>query len=289
MFELENDKIQVTISSFGAELTKLYSKETNLDYLWNGNAKFWKRHAPILFPIVGKLKNHTYFINKKKFYLPQHGFARDLDFKLIHQSELEATFELLFSDKTLEIYPYKFKLLVSYNLDNNKLTTTYKVENLDNKPILFSIGGHPAFKCPLVKESSFSDYYIEFENEESPLLYSLNKVNGLRIETPSKTELPKQLPISYDLFKDDALIYKNIKSNIISLKSTKHEHGLNFHFSDWEYFAFWTKKDAPFICFEPWMGAADLETTNQDFTTKDGIIELDINKEFKQHYAIEIF
>ncbi|MFY7669830.1 aldose 1-epimerase family protein [Tenacibaculum sp. MEBiC06402] len=289
MIVLENNKIKVNIALFGAELTKLYSKETGLDYLWNGNPKFWKRHAPILFPIVGKLKNHTYYVDDKKFYLPQHGFARDNEFSVISQSNNEIIFELSFSEKTLEIYPYRFKLQIGYHLNENILEITYRVINFDNHPLFFSIGAHPAFKCPITNDTSFSDYYVEFQHQEKPLQYSLNKENGLRIEKPTTVELPSKLPLDYTLFEDDALIYKNIKSNVISLQSPKHNHGINFHSSNWEYFAFWTKKDAPFICFEPWMGAADLETTNQDFTTKDGIIELDINKEFKQHYAIEIF
>ena len=289
MIVLENDKIKANIALFGAELTKLYSKETQLDYLWNGDPKFWKRHAPILFPIVGKLKDHTYYVANKEYNLPQHGFARDNEFAIISQSENKVLFELASSEKTLEIYPYKFKLQIAYELKANILEITYQVINVDNQHIFFSIGAHPAFKCPLVNNTSFADYYIAFQHQEKPLQYSLNKENGLRIEKPSTVELPTQLSLDYALFEDDALIYKNIKSNIISLQSLKHKHGINFHSSNWEYFAFWTKKDAPFICFEPWMGAADLETTNQDFTTKDGIIELPVNNEFKQHYAVEIY
>lgn len=289
MIVLENDKIKANIALFGAELTKLYSKETELDYLWHGDPKFWKRHAPILFPIVGKLKDHTYYVVDKEYNLPQHGFARDNEFVIISQSENKVLFELSYSERTLEIYPFKFKLQIAYELKENILKITYQVINVDNQSIFFSIGAHPAFKCPLVNNTSFSDYYITFQHEEKPLQYSLNKENGLRVEKPVSVELPNQLSLDYTLFEDDALIYKNIKSNIISLQSSKHNHGINFHSSNWEYFAFWTKKDAPFICFEPWMGAADLETTNQDFTTKDGIIELPVNKEFKQYYAIELF
>ena len=289
MITLENEQIKATFSLSGAELIKLYSKETKLDYLWNGNPDFWKRHAPILFPIVGKLKDNSYLVDNKTFHLSQHGFARDNEFTLVSQSKTELVFELSFSEKTLAIYPYKFRLLVAYRLEKNKLETSYKVENVDNKPIFFSIGAHPAFKCPITEETSFSDYFIEFEKDENPLQFSLNKENGLRIETPTEKQLPKELSLNYNLFIEDALIYKNITSKVISLKSKKHKHGINFECSDWEYVAFWTVNKAPFMCFEPWMGAADLETTNQDFTTKDGIIELDINKEFKQRYVVTLF
>ncbi len=289
MITLENDQLQVQIKTAGAELTKIYSKQTQLDYLWNGDEKFWKRHAPILFPIVGKLKEHTYFVDHQKYHLPQHGFARDNEFILISNNGNKITFELNYSDKTLEIYPYKFKLHVSYTLIENSIKIEYHVKNEDDKAIYFSIGAHPAFSCPITSETSFSDYYIEFETSETPLQYSLNKTNGLRTINPTEQSLDKIFKLNYELFKDDALIYKNISSKKIALKSNKHEHGLNFLSSDWEYFAFWTKKDAPFICFEPWMGAADLETTNQDFTQKDSIIKLDVNKEFEKEYTIELF
>lgn len=289
MITLENDHLQIVIKSAGAELTKIYSKETQLNYLWNGNPKFWKRHAPILFPIVGKLKEHTYYVDDKKFHLPQHGFARDQEFNMVSKTDSEVVFELSFSEKTLEIYPCQFKLFICYALQGNTLKVEYKVQNHDNKDIFFSIGAHPAFSCPLTDETSFSDYYVTFEESETPLQYSLNKENGLRKEQPIQKSLGKKIDLNYDVFKDDALIFKGIQSKKVSLKSNKHQHGINFHFSDWEYFAFWTKKDAPFICFEPWMGAADLETTNQDFIQKDGIIKLSKNDKFTQEYSIKFF
>ncbi|WP_299837216.1 aldose 1-epimerase family protein [uncultured Tenacibaculum sp.] len=286
---LENEQLHIELKTAGAELTKIYSKTTQLNYLWNGDEKFWKRHAPILFPIVGKLKEHAYYVDSYKFNLPQHGFARDNDFTVVSSTSNSVTFELRFSEKTLEIYPYKFKLRVSYTLIENTIKIEYQVNNEDDKAIYFSIGAHPAFSCPITSDGAFSDYYVEFEKNEQPEQYFLNQENGLRKATPSKRSIGNKLDLNYDLFADDALIFKHIQSNKISLKSVKHNHGLEFLSSDWEYFAFWTKKDAPFICFEPWMGAADLETTDQDFTTKDGIIELVKNNTFTQEYTIRFF
>lgn len=274
MLSLENDQLQIHLKTAGAELTKIYSKKTALDYLWKGDAKFWKRHAPVLFPIVGKLKNHTYFLGDKKFNLPQHGFARDNEFTVVSESASKIVFELSFSEKTLEIYPYQFQLFISYEIVESTLKIEYKVVNSDDKELFFSIGAHPAFSCPLTKNSDFSDYFIEFDQEETPLQYALNQDNGLREENPKPKSLGKQLDLNYELFEQDALIYKNIQSKKVSLKSTKHDHGIDFECTNWEYFAFWTKENAPFICFEPWMGAADLETTNQEFTKKDGILKL---------------
>lgn len=289
MITLENEQLQVTFKTLGAELTKIYSKETSIDYLWNGDEIFWKRHAPILFPIVGKLKDNTYVLNQKEYHLSQHGFARDHDFSIIAKTDTYITFELLYSEESLKIYPYKFSLQITYKLKGNNLQIQYCVINKDTQNIHFSIGAHPAFKCPLSSKTSFSDYFIEFESDENPIRHYLNQQNGLRTAAPLQEKVKKTIPLNYHLFEKDALIFENIKSKKISLKSDKHLHGIDFEFKNWQFFAFWTKNEAPFICFEPWMGASDIETTNQEFITKDSILQLAKNEEYHNSYNISFF
>ncbi|WP_435262267.1 aldose 1-epimerase family protein [Tenacibaculum sp. nBUS_03] len=290
MIALENEYLNIQFTELGAELTKIYSKKTKLNYLWNGDASFWKRHSPILFPIVGKLKDNSYEIDGTFYELPQHGFARDLNFSVINKTTSKIIFELSYSKQTLTKYPYKFSLQLSYELKENQVVVTYKVINKDDKTMFFSIGAHPAFNCPLVEKTSFSDYYIEFEKLETPTQLFLNPKSGFRNNTSKKVNLGKQINLSYELFKNDALMFEGIESKKVSLKSTKHNHGIHLHIPNWKYLAFWTKKTGtPFICFEPWMGIADTENTNKNYLTKEGILEVNENKSYKNEYRFEVF
>lgn len=286
---LDNDYLQVEIKEKGAELTRVFSKKTKLDYLWGGNSEFWQRQSPVLFPFVGRLKDNTYFVDGKSYQLSQHGFARDCMFKHIEKTETKSVFELCFSEETLKKYPYKFKLRISYKLDKNKLIVTYEVVNVDDKIIYFSIGGHPAFKCPLVANTSFTDYYIEFGSKENVRQLFLNNQTGL-IEPNEiiNAELTK-IPLNYDLFEKDALIFEKIQSDLVSLKSEKHSHGISMTAENWDFFAFWTKKNAPFICFEPWQGIADFSDTNQNFEEKKGIKKLTVDETYKVSYSVMFF
>ena len=289
MILLENKYLKVSINPLGAELHTLFNKDTKIDYLWTGDKPFWQRQAPILFPIVGKLKDNTYFNDGKMYYLPQHGFARDYKFTTIHENTIEATFLLTHSKESFSVYPFKFQLLITYKLVENSVEVSYNVLNKGHDPMPFSIGAHPAFKCPLMTNDTFSDYFIEFETSETPLQFLLDKTTGLRQIEPIPRSLNTQLPLSYKLFSNDALIFKGLTSKKIALKSTKHHHGIDFICEHWQFFAFWTQQNAPFICFEPWMGAADFITTNQHLNTKDGILILNANKSYTNNYTLLLY
>lgn len=287
---IQNEELLVEIKLAGAELTKIYSKTTKLDYLWKGDATFWGRHAPVLFPIVGQVKDKNYVVDGVNYQLSQHGFARDQVFELVHQEEDAATFELSYSEESLAVYPFKFALQVTYQLIKNQLVVSYQVINKDDKELLFSLGGHPAFNCPLVEGTSFDDYYLSFPKQESPKQLHLNTATGLRNGQEDEVNLGDQLALNYDLFSNDALIYEGLKSSEVSLLSNKHDHGLTFTFEDWNYMAFWTKeKNAPFLCLEPWCGITDADDSNGDFKTKLGIEKLAVEKRFSIDYAVTFF
>jgi galactose mutarotase-like enzyme len=290
VIKIENKELLVEIKSAGAEMTRIYSKKTQLEYLWKGAPTFWGRHAPVLFPIVGQVKNKTYKVDGDDFHLPQHGFARDNEFKLLTQEEDEVTFELTDSDEIAKVYPFKFTLLVNYRLSANELFINYKVINKDDKEIMFSIGGHPAFNCPLVEGTSFDDYYLEFPEKETPQQIHLNMATGLRNGLKDLVKIGSKVELNYDLFKNDALIYEGLKSSEVSLKSSKHKHGLTFQFADWKYLAFWTKeKNAPFICIEPWCGITDEDNSKGDFIDKLAIEKLAVEKRFSVEYSVKLF
>ncbi|WP_421945489.1 aldose 1-epimerase family protein [Pedobacter sp.] len=288
MVTLENDFLKAEIALKGAELQSLFSKETSIEYMWNGDANYWAKHSPVLFPIVGSLKNNSYTFKDKEYELPRHGFARDYDFAAEKTSDTEAFFTLTSTEEMLKNFPFKFELKLSYQLIERKLVLNYTVKNIDTKKIYFSIGAHPAFAVPNTPDTKYEDYYLAFNEDERLTYWKLE--DGL-VSTETETiELSRhRLNLKHDLFYDDALVFKSLQSNCISLLNTKNDYGLHFHFDDFPYFGIWAAKDAPFICLEPWCGVADSVDHNQKLIQKEGIIKLETGKSWKRFWEVECF
>ncbi|MDP9042893.1 MAG: aldose 1-epimerase family protein, partial [Bacteroidota bacterium] len=167
MFTLENELLRVTVSTKGAELQSITGKAFGIEYLWNGNPAFWAKKSPILFPIVGSLKNNSYSYQGKSYTLPRHGFARDMDFQVEKQSLKDITFLLKSNSETKTNYPFDFEFRIKYQLQADELSTEYQISNTGNGVLLFSVGGHPAFNLPLTAGTEFSDYYLKFDETEN--------------------------------------------------------------------------------------------------------------------------
>lgn len=289
LYTLENEKLIITASTYGGELHSIKEKSDNTEYLWNGDEKFWKYHSPVLFPIVGKVNDGKYKVDGEWFQLPQHGLARTKEFSLDEKTENSITFKLAYSKETLEVYPYKFILKIKYTLLENGVDTSYTVLNEDNREIYFSIGAHPAFMCPIKPNETFNDYYFEFNrNENSPKMV-LNKEGYLLYEKEECLKDNKVIPLSLELFKNDALIFEDLKSNRISLKSKNHNKTLTMDFTGFPYMGLWSKDTgAPFVCIEPWYGHADYYDFQGEFKEKAGIIKLEKGKEFNSSYKVMI-
>ena len=278
---IKNDLLYAEISHFGAELCCLKDND-NIEYIWEGNPDIWGKHSPILFPIVGSLKNDTYHYNDNNFHLSRHGFARDMEFKLIEKQENSATFSLEFSEETLQLYPFKFELQIIYILKQNSLTIAYKVINKDELQLPFSIGGHPAFALP----NRFENYSLEFEKQEL-LNYHLLENNLISNETQSLELNDKKTPLNYNLFKNDALIFKTLESNSLTILENDKPF-LRLHFNDFPNLGIWTKLNAPFLCIEPWFGYSDTTESSGNLLDKEGIVLLDSKQTFKSIFSIEI-
>lgn len=289
-FILENGNIKISASTFGGELNSLISKKDNTEYLWNGDEKHWKYHSPILFPIVGKVLNNKYRAEGNEYELPQHGLARTREFTMIEKDDSHIVFELLWSEDTLKIYPYKFSLRLTYELLENGIKVGYTVKNLDDKEIYFSIGGHPAFMCPLFKDEKFEDYYFEFNKKENTSIMELDTDKGYFTgKTKKFLNNSNIINLNLELFKYDALVFSNLTSNLITLKSNKNNKELTMDFTGFPYLALWTKPTgAPFICIEPWYGHADYDNFNGELKDKPGIEKLAINEEFNAEYKLFI-
>jgi galactose mutarotase-like enzyme len=280
-YTINNEFLTASFNPVGAELVELKTNQHN--YIWTVDEQFWNKTSPILFPIVGKLKDETYLYNNKNYHLPRHGFARNHKFEIIEQTDTKILFAMQSSLDTKEIYPFDFGLQIGYILDNKTLKVSYNVINKNDFDLPFSIGGHPAFSLP----HNFENYSLVFEHNEILKNYSLvNELLTNDFETIAL--LNKNLPLSYSLFEKDALIFKSLQSKSVTIFDNDQPY-LKVSFNDFPSLGLWTKINAPFLCIEPWLGYADNHNFKDDFTKKEGIINLNKNNSLKTEYTIEIF
>ena len=282
--------LKIQTKKSGAELTSvqyngkemLFQGAKVLDS--NGNI-YWKRQAPILFPIVGQLKNSQTQIEGEIYEMSQHGFARDMDFEEISKTENKHHYMLKYNEETLKKYPYKFELHVIYEIIGDTLTVTYKVKNIDDKTIYFGLGGHPAFNC----DYSYGEYEIAFSENEDKIEF-LKLKNGL-IDTEKAQNIlqDNKIYLKENTFDNDAVIMKNLKSNKVVLQNHEtNQKILELDFTGFPYLALWSKKGAPFVCIEPWQNTADKIDSVQIYKDKENIIELLKDKEYKCEFKIKI-
>lgn len=286
MIKLLNDLLTVSIHEKGAELQSI--QYNDIEYLWQADEKYWGKHSPVLFPIVGELKNEKYTFNSKDYTLPRHGFARNKTFEAKQTSSTSALFTLRNDSETLTVYPFKFILRVEYSIKETELFCTYHIENINDDVIYFSVGGHPAFNVPLNKDLVYTDYVLKFDNDDTLKKYLLH--NGL---TNDDTELinldNKSLQLKPELFYKDAIVLKHINSKQITLKTSKDAHGLKFKFHGFPFFGIWAAKDAPFVCLEPWCGIADNINKNGELINKEGINTLPAGDKWQRTWSVELF
>ena len=283
---IKNNDLEAVISTKGAELKSLKCKDD--EYVWNSDPKYWGRSAPLLFPVIGTLKDKKASINGVIYDIPKHGIIRDQEFTVLNSSENAVSLMAEYDDVTLKTYPFKYRIVVSYEL-LDKLTTSVKIINLGQDTMPFNFGGHPAFMCPIFEKEVFNDYKITFEKPEtfvSPKVES-NATLNFNVGVMERSNL-KVLELSKDLFDIDTIIITKVKSDYVTL-TNKENKGIKFSFADFSTLSIWTpQNDAPFICLEPWIGYNDHHDTNGDFYTKDDLMFLKKDEEKTLSYDIEI-
>ncbi len=286
---LENDNLKVTVNYFGAELSSIRKKDTGVEYMWNADENYWKRSAPVLFPFVGSLKKKEFVYEGTGYPMGQHGFARDMEFSLVSNDGTECWFSLSSDDSTYEKYPFAFTLEIGYVLSGNTVKVVWKVVNEDEKQMYFSIGGHPAFFCPLDGEGVQTDYSISFDNEKD-LTYSKLSENGLVYKKDNLLATNGgKLQVTEHLFDEDALVVEGGQANRVALCKPNGEEYLVVSFSA-PLFGLWSpaKKNAPFICIEPWYGRCDDESFSGTLAEREYGQSLEIGENFEAEYTIEI-
>ncbi len=289
MITLKNDFLEVDIHPKGAEIHKMVGLSDQMNYMWKRDKAYWANSAPILFPIVGKVINDTYRAEGKEYHLTQHGFARHNEFTVEETAE-DRVVLTLDNEKFKDVYPYGFKLTVTYTLDRNTLSCHIKVENKDDKTIYFGVGGHPAFACPMYENESSNDYYVEFEQPETLSRRLLDVENSIyNGETQPLLENEKRFFVRQEMFKDDAVVVTDFKSKSVSLKSINHNKAVTLHMENFNFLGIWaTRQVGGLLALEPWRSHADDAGFTGELKDKEDIVSLPVDQTFECCFKIEI-
>lgn len=278
---VENEHIKIGVKDAGAELTSFISKDSGIEYLWQGNPDVWYGQSPVLFPIIGNVLEGKYFLDEKEYLMPKHGLFRKRDAVLVEQSENKLVFMEKEDEETLAIFPYNFEVYVIFELIEKTLKVTHKIVNKTDKTMYFSIGGHPGFNCKIGD-------YLEFDENEN--------LDTVEIDTDclrTNKMIPvlrdeKKIVITEDIFNNDALIFTGMKSKNITLASDDHNRKVIFDYSNCSYLGIWAKPGAPYVCIEPWWGVNDSHERKEDFSQKDAIISLESGNTYECYWSAEI-
>ena len=289
---LENKNLVVEIHEHGAELQSVRRKDMQLEYIWQGDPKYWGRHAPVLFPIVGRLKDNQYNYEGNTYYLNQHGFARDLNFIVMSRTRNSVTFELQDSPLTKSLYPFSFLFQIRYELDEtDRLNIKYYVHNPAKQELYFQVGGHPAFNAPMEQDAKFTDYYVNVDPVKE---YEQIKLIGpySNPKEPGRFNAHIPLRLRYDDYKEDAIILGLEQQPTSLILSRLYEsHGVTMHLENADYVGIWTPygKEAPFVCLEPWWGLADTVNATGELTEKFAINRLAGHSSFSGDWSLTFF
>lgn len=292
--QLSNKKLEIKVNYHGAELRSIKRKDTDTEYLWNADPKFWGRSSPVLFPFVGSVKDKVYRHDGQEYSMNQHGFARDMDFELISQKENEVWFAVDSTEETYKIYPFRFRLEIGYRLEESSVTVMWRVKNTDKKEMYFSIGAHPAFFCPIRENENQSDYYLGLWGKDGEKLEKFCNTmfgQGGLVTTEKKDYVLTNgmLPIAENLFDGDALVIENHQVGRAALLDSSGKEYLAVEF-DAPLVGIWSppKKHAPFVCIEPWYGRCDSDIFDGELKDREWGNALKPEEEFNAKYKIMI-
>lgn len=288
MEQIRNNQLTLTLSTLGAELQSIMDADGK-EYLWQADPAFWNRHSPLLFPIVCGLWEDTYRLQGKEYRLGRHGFARDTEFKVIAKGDSQVIFALHDSPETMNDYPFHFNLSVSYKLRDNKVHVVWHVENTDDKPIFFQIGGHPAFNVPGLLPGEPLKGRLKFDNAEPIRLFGniggcIDKGRREQVETEDGV-----WTFTQESFKDDAVIFDHSQIKHVELLNPNGKAEVTLDFKT-PAVGIWSPygKEAPFVCIEPWYGIHDWAEYDGDFRDKHLMNKLLPGASFMSEYVITI-
>ncbi len=271
---IHDSQSTAVIDSIGAQLVSL-KDPAGKEYIWQRDKSFWPRSSPLLFPIVGNCRNNQLIIEGTPYQIDKHGFCRSVDFQISSRSDDQVTFTICDSEETRAVYPYAFRLSLSYRLRDGILIMDYQVDNSDNKTIRYCIGAHPGFNCPMNEGEVFEDYILEFEKAEhtSSMVYDMKQMGYDPLNRGIKLEQERRIPLDREMFCNDAVYFDQLESRKVSLLHKDSRKGIEVAFPGFETVAFWTPypAKAPFVCIEPWNGSGVYTTEGDDLESKNHV------------------
>lgn len=292
LITLNNQTVSAAIDSMGAQLISL-KDASGKEYIWQRDPKFWARCSPLLFPAIGNSRDGKTVIEDTVYEMPKHGFCKETDFEIRDQKESSVTFVISDNEYTKSMYPYEFRLSLTYTLTEDGISMDYQVENRDSRVIYYCLGAHPGFNCPLEDGEHFEDYQLEFEQKEtlSAMVYDLEKLHfdsEWRIPVLNDSHI---VPLDYRLFDRDALYFDELASRKVSIVHRNTRHGIEVDYRDFSSVAFWTPTaaNAPLICVEPWNGSAIRSNEDDYFVHKKDVQKLACGESKTYHLGIRVF
>ncbi|WP_268036431.1 aldose 1-epimerase family protein [Algoriphagus sp. PAP.12] len=288
-YTLESDSLQIQINHRGMEISSIKNKENEFEYLWQGDPAVWAGQAPILFPIVGALKDGKTSHLGKEYHLDKHGFIRNNEkAKVVKQDKNSIVFQLKSDNETLAVYPFEFIFEVSFELKHKCLKVSHSVTNSGSEDMYYSIGAHPAFICPIEGETTLSEYSLGFPEVENDCTYHILPGGLIGDKSDKVLDNSSTIQLHEHIFDGDALIFKHLKSRSITLNHKDRGPLVAMEFNDFDYLGIWAKPGAAFVCIEPWLGVGDAADHSGILSEKDGIRKLSPNQTEVKCYTIDV-
>ena len=287
IYEIKSGAFAAKVDSLGAQLVSLKGAD-GFELIWVGDEKYWQGQAPVLFPIVGALRDGRARIDGQWYEMGQHGFARRMEFQLEEQREGYLALSLCACEETRKRYPFEFKLIVSYELTGDGITTGFTVQNTGTVPLPYAVGGHPGFNLPMGEDARFEDYTIEFPEPERQECPAIDMSCGLIDGEKKGFKLDgREIPLQHSLFYQDALVFEGLNSSTVRIVNKSSGRGVEMDFTGFPMLGIWSaKNDGPYVCLEPWTGCATLTTEGDEFTEKKGMAKLAPGREAEHSFTV---
>lgn len=271
---IKNSRIRADVTTFGGQLTS-FSDVDGIEYLWQGDPKYWSGRAPLLFPIAGSLRNKRAVMpNGRECRLERHGLIRRQEFSVLEQGGDYVIMRAASNEETLKAFPYEYEFRAAYTINDKTLTTKLTVINTGAEDMPFTLGGHPAFNCPLTPDEKFEDYILEFEHIETADCMTMDISTGLLYASKRERVLDNTnvLPMSHKLFEVDSIPFDALKSRRVRLYNPETMRGVDMDFNSLDYFVLWSSRNGGnFIALEPWSGLATCDDEDDMFINKRGV------------------
>lgn len=284
---LQTSALRCVVALRGAELCSLSDQRNREEFIWQRDPAWWASSAPILFPIIGRLKDSAYTIAGQRYAIPKHGFAREMDFTHVATTETSMTFHLTDTDVTRAQFPFAFLLAVTFTLADRTLAVDYRMVNRSAEEMAFGLGSHPAFNLP-PSAGPLTDWSIGFDQKEPPSYHRVTENLLSSAPTSFAFTADNAIDLNDKTFEHDALIFKSIRSRRLTIRHRTQGTRLTFDTGGAPTLGIWANPGAPYVCLEPWWGFDDSSEINSELFAKPALMKLNAGETFTTGYRVTV-